>query len=126
MKAEDIYQLGPDAVTTEMIEAAREALRKVLGREPTFQEADHFFEPMLDIAKQYYRLGAFNMEHRDGTKCEAEDQGGWPCCGQPAEFFVKPEHADGRRIVYCSDHQDNRFFSPHHMAPIYESPKEKT
>jgi hypothetical protein len=85
-------------------------------------------ETLLEVAQDYYRRGAVDMEHKDGARCEAEDQGGWPCCSRPAEFFVKKEHIGARekRPVYCSDHWVcNRFFLKEHMAPIFENPEGK-
>lgn len=106
MKPEAVYTWGPDQVTEKMLMVAGGNVKKA--------------EYILLLCQEYYRRGAFNMEHKDGVKCEAEDQGGWPACTAPAEFYVKDEHADGRRIVFCKDHEDNRFFSPHHLAPIYK------
>lgn len=124
MKAEDVYKLSPDSVTEEMIELARSALPDEYKEniDLVLENAEGY----LEVAQRYYRLGAFNMEHKDAATCMAEDQGGWPACSHPAEYFVKAEHADGRRIVYCSEHQDSRFFSPEHLAPIYENPSGRT
>ncbi len=121
MKAEDIYTLGPEVVTEEMIELATSSLPDELG-----EDTDRILENSsgyLEVAQRYYRLGAFNMEHKDDPICEAEDQGGWPACKHPAEFYVLDRFlGDSKRRIYCSLHQDNRFYSPKHMAPIYESP----
>lgn len=127
MKAEDIYLLRPEATTEEMIRLVENQLRQVLGAAPTYKQMEGFFQPMLEMAQEFYRLGAFNMEHRDGAKCQAEDQGGWPCCGAPAEFYVKREHLSAgeepKSRVYCWLHRDNRFYSPEHMSPIYQNPR---
>jgi hypothetical protein len=109
VKPEAVYTWGPDQVTTEMLKIA----------DGNFKKADR----ILQLCQEFYRRGAFNMEHKDGAKCEAEDQGGWPACTAPAEFYVKDEHADGRRIVFCKEHEDSRFFSPKHLAPIYARPE---
>lgn len=127
MRPEDVYKIGPGQVSTEMIDTTCSFLKSILGRDPTFDENITLAELMLKTAKHYYRLGAFHMEHREGQKCQAEDQGGWPCCGAPAEFFVERKHlrSDERR-VYCSEHRKwNRFFRADQMAPIYESPSGK-
>lgn len=126
MQTEDIYKhLAPDVVSTEMLDAVRTNIEALLGFEPKFTQVTDLADLLLEVAQDYYRRGAFDMEHRDGAQCEAEDQGGWPCCKHPAEFFIKQEHLDAgeKRRVYCNQHRlFNRFYRADQMAPIYEKP----
>lgn len=125
MKAEEIYELGPECVTSDMVDAVADNLKELLGRDPKCEEAEGLEDLLLEVAQRYYRLGAFSMEHKDGATCGAEDQGGWPCCKSPAEFFVQKEHLLPKetRRLYCSEHRaDNRFFRADQMSPIYENP----
>lgn len=119
MKTEDVYNLAPDQITTEMLDLLRKCFPGT-----TFEQQLKAADGILMLCQRYYRHGAFNMEHKDGATCQAEDQGGWPACANPAEFYVLKEHLGAREksSVYCSEHRDNRFFSPEHMAPIYEKP----
>lgn len=130
MTPEDIYEIAPDIITDEMLTAARKLLTRLLQRPPEFDELVAVGEALLETAKAHYRTGAFNMEHREGKTCQAEDQGGWPCCSQPAEFFIKDEHLrPGEKApIYCGKHgtdEGNRFYRADQMAPIYENPSGK-
>ena len=121
MKVTVVYKLGPDVVSTAMFERAKE----ILG--VGYPEYMPLAEAFLEVAKDYYRRGAFDMAHRlDGLKCSAEDQGGWPCCSRPSEFFVVDEQQqdeDQKIRHYCNIHRlKNRFYPAESMAPIY--PKE--
>jgi hypothetical protein len=126
MRTEDVYKtLAPEVVTTEMIDAARVNIEALLGVEPTFEQIKDLAELLLEVAQDYYRRGAFDMEHRTAAHCEAEDQGGWPCCRHPAEYFVEAKHMKPgeKRPVYCNQHRVfNRFYRADQMAPIYVNP----
>ena len=126
MTPKDVHALGPNTISTEMIAKATRILELHygdFGKTLPFKYIAPIAEILLEVAKESYSLGAFNMEHRRDIICMAEDQGGWPCCGNPAEFFVKKKHRGNGEmtLVYCRKHQDNRFYSPEHMAPIYEN-----
>lgn len=125
MTPEDIYKLAPDVVSTEMIDAARTNIEALLGFEPTFEQTKDLAELLLEVAQDYYRRGAFDMEHREAETCGAEDQGGWPCCRHPAEYYVLAAHLEKgeKRRIYCEAHYHcNRFWPMEMMAPIYENP----
>lgn len=55
--------------------------------------------------------------------CQAEDQGGWPACDEPAELQTKAVE-DGKRRYYCLRHRTNRHvWSADEVEPIAEDPK---
>lgn len=128
MKAEEVYALGPTCITEEMIDAAKGfSMPQCDTNKEQTEYALENAETLLEVAQDYYRRGAFDMEHKDGATCEAEDQGGWPCCPRPAEFFIKAEHLDSgeKRRVYCNDHRVcNRFYRADQMSPIFVNPTE--
>lgn len=119
MKPEDVYRLQPEAISDEMIEAGRTLIES--GEVKWIDIANL----MLEVAQDYYRRGAFDMEHREGKICQAEDQGGHPCCSRPAEFYIMKMFLEKgeKSPVYCSTHRAfNRFYRPDQMIPIYENP----
>lgn len=130
MKAEDVYTLAPEVIDEDMLEAAK-GLSAPQYDTTKEQEEDVLAnaETLLEIAQRYFRLGAFEMEHKDAARCEAEDHGGWPCCKSAAEFFVLGKYLKKRakRPVYCAEHRaHNRFYRAEQMVPIYENPANET
>lgn len=118
MKASDVYKMGPDVASSDMFDKAQKALGGDFD-----EEHRALAGAFLEVAKEYYRRGAFNMEHRNGPLCEAEDQGGYPCCSNPAEFYVPAEDTIGEGDEpshYCNVHRlFNRFYNSSHMFPLY-------
>lgn len=55
-------------------------------------------------------------------RCEAEDQGGWPCCTYRATHYVPAEDAAGKQdTFYCRVHstdEGNRFYRADQMVPF--------
>ncbi len=110
-----IYRLGPDVVSTEMLTLAKNFVRGDL------EEYLPLAQAFLEVAKKYYRQGAFNMEHRSDGVCQAEDQGGHPCCSCPAEFYVPAEVTHNGIRIFCKTHRDfNRFYTASSMVPMYD------
>lgn len=53
--------------------------------------------------------------------CQAEDQGGWPCCSELATWYVAEKDSIGRgkEDYYCDYHRENnRFYRPDQMRKI--------
>lgn len=45
-------------------------------------------------------------------KCQAEDQGGWPCEATPVVFQLTASEVkknDGKQMYFCKNHRTNKF-----------------
>lgn len=116
-----IYRLGPDVVSTEMLTLAKNFVRGDL------EEYLPLAQAFLEVAKKYYRQGAFNMEHRSDGVCQAEDQGGHPCCSCPAEFYVPAEVTHNGIRIFCKTHREpTAMVAAYGAAPWTEDFRDET
>jgi hypothetical protein len=125
MKTDDVYKLAPATVPADLLELARSfSMPQCDTNEEQEGYAKENAESLLEVAQRYYRLGAFDMEHKDGARCEGSPEG--HPCEHAAEFFVLAKHLPdmwGKRPVYCAEcRMSGLYHPPIYMAPIYENP----
>lgn len=65
--------------------------------------------------------------YNEPPTCEAEDQGGWRGCPNPAKWYITEKKSAGeskeygKEEYYCDEHRlHNRFWRPESMLPIPE------
>lgn len=114
------YRLGPHSVSTETIDT----VKKIVGDLISDEAKSALWDFVLAKTQESYRRGVFEAMHQDDPRCQAEDQAGWPCCSNAAEFFVRDSKSATLPEVYCSKHRAfNRFNRADSMDPLYAEPE---